>query len=179
VLHIAIVNQNLSLVEWLLDGGIALRSRARGSFFKPAGCVGLFVCCKNRNLFVHQPQHPFQPDCLLSLSISIALFLPLSLLLSPPPSLILAHTCFQTASAVLRQASRAVPSRWKRLLSWIQNRDLANDPVVNTTASPDSACYYGEFPLSLAASIGSIEICMLLKEHACRRINSNDLVLRE
>lgn len=111
MLHIAIVNQELELVKWLLEKGIDLGSRAEGAFFQPA---------------------------------------------------------------LLRSESREVPSRGKRVWSWIENRDLKNDPVVHTTANSDSACYYGEFPLSFAVSIGNISICKILNEHARSRIVNFD-----
>lgn len=37
---------------------------------------------------------------------------------------------------------------------------------LRTLHNPDSACDYGEYPLSFAASVGSVAICRVLTEHA-------------
>ena len=55
-------------------------------------------------------------------------------------------------------------SRWQRFLSWIARVDLKVEKfaVVAREVNEYSACYYGEYPLSFAASIGSVQICKLL-----------------
>eukprot|EP00282_Hemiselmis_andersenii_P015972 CAMPEP_0114112884 /NCGR_PEP_ID=MMETSP0043_2-20121206/2620_1 /TAXON_ID=464988 /ORGANISM="Hemiselmis andersenii, Strain CCMP644" /LENGTH=1168 /DNA_ID=CAMNT_0001205003 /DNA_START=196 /DNA_END=3702 /DNA_ORIENTATION=- len=57
------------------------------------------------------------------------------------------------------------PSRWQRLVSWLQSRERDKVPGRRTLHNAFSACDYGEFPLSFAASVGSIEICRILCEH--------------
>lgn len=60
-------------------------------------------------------------------------------------------------------------SRWQRLMAWIQHRDLQQDPLAERVQNNDSACYYGEYPLSFAASVGDVEVCKMLYEEAQKR----------
>eukprot|EP00284_Hemiselmis_tepida_P017579 CAMPEP_0174923164 /NCGR_PEP_ID=MMETSP1355-20121228/6394_1 /TAXON_ID=464990 /ORGANISM="Hemiselmis tepida, Strain CCMP443" /LENGTH=429 /DNA_ID=CAMNT_0016168821 /DNA_START=36 /DNA_END=1322 /DNA_ORIENTATION=- len=57
-------------------------------------------------------------------------------------------------------------SAWKRLSGWLQSREGGDKgPSRRTLHNAFSACDYGEFPLSFAASVGSIEICRILCDH--------------
>ncbi len=59
-------------------------------------------------------------------------------------------------------------SWWQRFLSWIVRIDLNVEKFAVMTQEKNvySACYYGEYPLSFAASIGSVQMCrLLLSEH--------------
>jgi len=60
----------------------------------------------------------------------------------------------------------------KRFLLWIQKRDIRHDPLVETSANSDGACYFGEFPLSFAASIGSVDICQMLWDESRLRMKT-------
>jgi len=111
ILHIAIVNEDRELVQWLLDRGIDIAARARGVFFSPQ---------------------------------------------------------------VVRKEADSTPSLWQRVLALVQERDLKNDPIVVTTRPSDSACYYGEFPLSFAVSIGDVDTCQLLRACFAKRRAERD-----
>lgn len=111
VLHIAIINDDIETVTWMLERGADIGSRAHGAFFSPE---------------------------------------------------------------VVRKEVDKAPSIWQRLLAWVQDRDLVNDPIVATTTNKDSACYYGEFPLSFAVCMGNIDVCNLLVEHFRKRLEKND-----
>jgi ankyrin repeat protein len=118
VLHIAIAKKNAQRVEFLLERGASLTSRAKGTFF--------------------------QPEWLRPLSKRL--------------------TWLQKAFA------------------WMVAMDLDNLRYATLTQerNPDSACYYGELPLSFAASVGSVQICRLLYlEHKRRRREGVDLDLME
>ncbi len=56
---------------------------------------------------------------------------------------------------------------WQRFLSWIAGVDLNLEKFTGVSQEKNdySACYYGEYPLSFAASVGSVEICKLLFLH--------------
>jgi len=69
-----------------------------------------------------------------------------------------------------------VPWMW-RMLAVIQQRELQREPVMRVWRNEDSAfsgessthhhlCYFGEVPLSFAASMGCIDICDMLKKRA-------------
>jgi ankyrin repeat protein len=55
-------------------------------------------------------------------------------------------------------------SRWQKFLSWISGVDLKVEKfaILSREVNEYSACYYGEYPLSFAASVGSVQICKLL-----------------
>eukprot|EP00961_Rhodomonas_salina_P090906 1223268-Rhodomonas_salina.5 len=54
------------------------------------------------------------------------------------------------------------PTRYQRTIAWIRGTDLSREPLVEIRDVADSGCYYGEFPLSFAVSIGSVELCTVL-----------------
>jgi ankyrin repeat protein len=112
LLHIAIVNEDAELVEYLLERKIKISSRATGMFFQPKWT------------------HPQVKDL----------------------------------------------TQWQRFLSWIAGIDLKVEKfaVAAREENEYSACYYGEYPLSFAASIGSIQICRLLL--SCKTSRANDRV---
>jgi len=56
-------------------------------------------------------------------------------------------------------------SRSEKVLRWLQSREGEAVPLRRTLHNAFSACDYGEFPLSFAASVGNIEICRILCEH--------------
>mmetsp|Transcript_30817 Transcript_30817/g.64537 ORF Transcript_30817/g.64537 Transcript_30817/m.64537 type:complete len:261 (+) Transcript_30817:564-1346(+) len=65
-------------------------------------------------------------------------------------------------------------TRWQRFLSWMAGVDLDVEKfaVVARQLNEYSACYYGEYPLSFAASVGSVQICKLLL--ACQKARGDD-----
>jgi ankyrin repeat protein len=118
VLHIAIAKKNASRVEFLLERGASLTSRAKGTFFQPEW---------------------------------------------------------------LRPLSKRL-TRLQKAFAWMIAMDLSKSRYATLTQerNPDSACYYGELPLSFAASVGSVDICQLLYlEHKRRRRGRADLDLME
>ena len=68
------------------------------------------------------------------------------------------------------------PSRESWLIrckAWLEGRDLGSNPFayVSQQTNESSGCYYGESPLSFAASVGNVEACkMLLDEWEARRL---------
>jgi ankyrin repeat protein len=65
-------------------------------------------------------------------------------------------------------------SRWQRFLSWVSGVDLKVEKfaILSREVNQYSACYYGEYPLSFAASVGSVGICKLLL--SCHKDRQND-----
>ena len=55
------------------------------------------------------------------------------------------------------------PTRLQRIKAWIQSVDLDKKPIQNFVDVHDSGCYYGEYPLSFAASVGACNVCDLLR----------------
>lgn len=71
------------------------------------------------------------------------------------------------------------PTRYQRTIAWIRGTDLSREPLVEIRDVADSGCYYGEFPLSFAVSIGSVELCTVLFNEYQARKQSKDPYLRE
>jgi ankyrin repeat protein len=67
-------------------------------------------------------------------------------------------------------------NRWQRLKAWLLGVDLKCNKFasVSSIENRDSGTYYGEYPLSFAASVGSIEICNILYYYKKLRIESHD-----
>jgi ankyrin repeat protein len=61
----------------------------------------------------------------------------------------------------------------QQVFAWLGNIKQNKFTMLKQEHNPDSACYYGELPLSFAASIGSVEICRLLYLKHCD-VDSND-----
>ena len=119
-LHMAIVQEDEELVQYLLDHGIRICSRARGVFFQPAH---------------------------------------------------IRYTIMNYFSEFL-SVQRQIKDRYFDLLyGWfriqLSNRVKRGElAVLHHVQNPRSGCYYGEFPLSFAASIGNVRICeQLLNRH--------------
>ncbi len=115
LLHIAIVNEDIASVQYLLEKGMKISSRATGVFFQPR-----WIRPRVKDL-----------------------------------------------------------TRWQRFLSWMAGVDLKVEKfaVVAQELNEYSACYYGEYPLSFAASIGSVEICkLLLSFQESRKADTVELV---
>jgi hypothetical protein len=110
VLHIAIVQANSEMVQYLLEQGIEISSRATGVFF--------------------------QPKYLRPLSVEL--------------------------------------TTWQTFKAWIIGIDLKREKfaAVLKRENKDSGTYFGEYPLSFAASIGNVEICNLLYYYKQLRIQS-------
>ena len=123
-LHIAIVQEDAELVQFLLDRHISVASRAHGLFFQPA-----------------------RIRCALSARV-------------PEPR-------------GERQAGRLSHMwGWLRIrLSGWAGKGWAGHAVL---ANPLSGCYYGEYPLSFAASVGSVRVCEQLYNCAMRRSEARD-----
>jgi ankyrin repeat protein len=109
-LHIAIAKEDVRRVQFLLERGADLSSRATGAFFQP----------------------PWLP--------------PLSDKLTP----------------------------LQQIFAWMGTLKVNTFRFATLTqeSNPDSACYYGELPLSFAASVGSVEICRMLFLKRCDLENS-------
>jgi hypothetical protein len=103
ILHIAIVKQDMQLVNDLLERGASLSSCAIGVFFQPKSVPWLEKPSKH----------------------------------------------------------------WQDMFKdWVLSIDR-NFAVVKVEFNPESRCYYGEFPLSFAASVGNVDICKIL--YACKK----------
>jgi hypothetical protein len=61
---------------------------------------------------------------------------------------------------------------WDRVKDWVLSTDR-NFAVLKVEFNPESRCYYGEFPLSFAASVGNAEICKLLYECKKKRLKQS------
>ena len=117
-LHMAIVQEDEELVQYLLDHGIRLCSRARGVFFQPA-----HIRYSIRNLF--------------------------------------SHFLSAQSQAEVNGGYLKLFFGWLRiqLSNRVKRGELA---LLHHVQNPRSGCYYGEFPLSFAASIGNVRICKQL-----------------
>lgn len=62
-------------------------------------------------------------------------------------------------------------------LRWVQ--DVNNDPGLHDRhyVNKYSSCYYGQFPLSFASSLGEPELCQLLINHIAKMAETNDMSL--
>jgi ankyrin repeat protein len=104
ILHIAIVQEEVEVVRYLLENGIDISSRAIGAFFQPR-----FISSRYTDLSF-------------------------------------------TQSLMVRLAGI--------------NLDREEFEAMKQIENVHSGCYYGEYPLSFAVSVGNIEICNLLYD-AC------------
>jgi ankyrin repeat protein len=111
ILHIAIVQEEVEVVRYLLENGIEISSRATGAFFQPR-----FISSRYTDLSF-------------------------------------------TQSLVARLAGI--------------NGDRGEFATMKQIENVHSGCYYGEYPLSFAASVGNVEICNLLYENCWEQRSSN------
>jgi ankyrin repeat protein len=107
ILHIAIVQEEVEVVRYLLENGIEISSRATGVFFQPR----------------------------------------------------------------FRSSRRTDLSFTQSLVAYIAGINLDREECIamNQIENVYSGCYYGEYPLSFAASVGNVEICNLLYEYCWKR----------
>eukprot|EP00291_Cryptomonas_curvata_P027624 CAMPEP_0172206554 /NCGR_PEP_ID=MMETSP1050-20130122/33289_1 /TAXON_ID=233186 /ORGANISM="Cryptomonas curvata, Strain CCAP979/52" /LENGTH=992 /DNA_ID=CAMNT_0012885663 /DNA_START=339 /DNA_END=3313 /DNA_ORIENTATION=- len=68
-------------------------------------------------------------------------------------------------------------NRWQKLKAWLLGVDLKSNKfaAVSSIQNRESGTYYGEYPLSFAASVGNVEICNILyycKKHRIESYNN-------
>lgn len=74
---------------------------------------------------------------------------------------------------MIRRRSKRARGVMKKLQKWVQNRDLKSEPFMKERlnlegAFPAPRLYFGEFPLSFAASMGDVDMCQLLHDFMAR-----------
>jgi hypothetical protein len=52
---------------------------------------------------------------------------------------------------------------WTKFVAALQNRDTAKEPYLTERANEETACYFGEYLLSFATSVGNLRIMHKLK----------------
>jgi len=52
---------------------------------------------------------------------------------------------------------------WTKFVAALQNRDTEKEPYLTERANEETACYFGEYLLSFATSVGNLRIMHMLK----------------
>jgi len=73
-----------------------------------------------------------------------------------------------------RRYALTSPSFYRKIKAWVQDVNLKEHPVLHYVDVPDSGCYYGELPLSFAASVGDCELCDTLRTYFILRKEERD-----
>lgn len=179
ILHIAVVNASVELNRWLLlQRGANIVARATGAFFKPKRRVVVNSWIgSRRGSIIRAPPPPPQGSPSASFTPS-----PGSVPDIATPRGWAGAVCWRgLAVEVPERLSSSLSLLAHFLLAWIQGRETstAADSLVKYQDNPFSACYYGEFPLSFAASLGRIEICDVLLEAFSKRRKNQDHHLKD
>ena len=66
-------------------------------------------------------------------------------------------------------------SVWMLLKAWVWTLVAVGDPTLTVLCfvNDESRCYYGQFPLSFAASVGNVRVCQLLYAYQKMRFESD------
>ena len=64
---------------------------------------------------------------------------------------------------VRRLDTHFTPTVWTRFVARLQERDPKTQPYMTESANGESACYFGEYVMSFAASVGNLRICQKIK----------------
>ena len=158
-LHIAIVQEDVDLVEFLLDRRISTVSRASGRFFQPR--------------WMRLP--------IRGLNVARALWERWKVLEGDGRSGAPRASLPQSLRLRFEGGEDQNFSVWQLLQAWLWTLVAVGDPSVTVLClvNDESRCYYGEFPLSFAASVGCVRACSLLYTYHRMRLDGDGWLTAE